>query len=508
MGKTIKVKERWEVTYENFKNGKMPKKVETLTEELKAITKSRETLNAELEKAKNELEHAKSSEEYRNAEVNVKKKEAEIKDTERAIQAKQEQIDEEKNKIEKNKDKIENIIALKKMLVDKTAEVLEQIENANKIEAEKKKIEQKIKDLDKEREEKASKVREIEKKLKESGISKEDEEKLKAEKATLLKDINANEQKYSETLNKKKEMDDAPASKPSLEDLKKAALRNEQLIGKCDLIGASLIKGNDVDEISTKLSNFKFSPNPKFAEKIKLARQNRKEEKTNLLDRIFDELIAEERETTPTVGETAERTTVPTAGETAERTTVPVSEIEETEVAETLESESAETDKPAKIGWFARRFPKMAAAGHWIAEKFNKIFRRNRAEIDDSGLDGEEVESEEESRQPSEKPVEEPKQPLEKPVEETQQQTQNNKNADYDYIIRKIEKMGQDEVLTKITSEGAVGFKASLRSEAAKRYAESKAQTANHYAETYKGNYYRQDGATVKPDDSREPDDE
>lgn len=237
-------KSRWEMEYDKY-------------------NKDKDELKSKMAAIKRELAELKEGAEYA-----AKKKE--LKEMEKT-QVKY-------DRIEKNKDKIENVLKFKKDLVGRTVELVEKKTEIEKYEKVLKTFEQKIEKLDNENQRLLNRVRQIDNELKNPNLKEADRVKLQEERKEKVNAAKENNTKYSEVANKK----DAVGKKLETFDKDKISeelLKNEKLLGKCDLIGANLLKGKNMEEISAKLENFEFKPNKDFAKKIQEMREMYAKEK-------------------------------------------------------------------------------------------------------------------------------------------------------------------------------------------------------------------------------------
>lgn len=249
-------KSKWELKYEEFKNGNMSKKLETMKEKIKDEANK---FNEAIKNGKND-EAQKAQDEINKLQGDIKEKEA------------------INTSVKSNSSKIENILQLKKDLVQDSVELLNKKREIDQYQ----KAGKTIKDSDKEVAKLVKDIEGIDKQIKQlnqqinqPNISSEDRKKLESDKENLKQqrkqketDIGKhNSGKYLDALKDEKEM----ASKVNaynVKDINAALAKNEKLIAKCDMIGKNLMNGKHMEEISTKLNNFTFTPDKDFEKSV------------------------------------------------------------------------------------------------------------------------------------------------------------------------------------------------------------------------------------------------
>ena len=380
-------------------------------------------------------------------------------------------------RIEKNSSKIENILSFKKELVGKTADLLTQKNEIEKLDTSKTKLESAIKKLDDDRQKSVDRIKKIEEELKNPQLKEEDKQKLQREKQEKLKNIQENDVKFQEVANTR----DAVVSKIEQYDkdkINKEILKNEQLLGKCDLIGANLVKGRSMEEISTSLQNFKFTPNKDFAKKIQAMR--------DMYGKDKEQTGEENKEESKDKGIVDDKNNDNEADLTEEI---------EKGVQRAIEEENrkdAEENKPAKVSEFDQKHPRLAKVKNFFKNAWTTIKDKITRESKEAGSEMQKSETTK-----AEKQEQETKEP-------------EIKNSDFEYAMKHLDGQDQDEVLKTIAEKGTAGFRESIKVEKQQKYKEMKDAAAIDYAMRYgrtkegkATRYLEQDGINQDDDGSR-----
>ncbi len=383
-------------------------------------------------------------------------------------------------KIEKNSSKIENILSFKKELVGKTADLLTQKNEIEKLDTSKTKLESAIKKLDDDRQKSVDRIKKIEEELKNPQLKEEDKQKLQREKQEKLKNIQENDVKFQEVANTR----DAVVSKIEQYDkdkINKEILKNEQLLGKCDLIGANLVKGRSMEEISTSLQNFKFTPNKDFAKKIQAMR--------DMYGKDKEQPMKENKEESKDKGNAADKNKDSEADLTEEIEQGVQRAIEQ---EDRKDAEGKEENKPAKVSEFDQRHPRLAKVKNFIKNAWTTI--KDKITKESKELEPEIKESETTKAEKQEQETKEPK----------------IKNSDFEYAMKHLDGQDQDEVLKTIAEKGTAGFRESIKVEKQQKYKEMKDAAAIDYAMRYgrtkegkATRHLEQDGINQDDDGSR-----
>lgn len=413
--------------------------------------------------------------------------------------AKKKELDELKktqvkyDKIEKNQAKIEHILNLKKDLVNKTSELLDEKAEFDKINETIEKCEKVFEKLDKERDALLKDVQKIDVQLKDPNLKDEDRKKLEDERKSKIASVSDNNTKYSEVANKKDDL----SKKVELFDkdkINEELLKNEKLISKCDLIGANLVKGKGMEEISAKLENFEFKPNKDFAKKIQEMRDTYNKEKSQ------DNKEPEEKQEED---KNKEKETESKEGQ------------EKTDDNEVEEKGQEEEEKPVPVSEFEQNHPRLAQALNFLKNKIGTpvadFFKNTYATVankvsniihKETGEKEEEKDTEtihDDNEKPVEEKTTEPEKSPEPVVEPIIDVDETDK--DFEYAMKHLSGKDQDKVLEEIAEKGTSGFRESVKVSNQERLAKMKKQSANAYAEKYGGKYATQDGANLENDD-------
>jgi len=442
----VKNKERWEITYESFKDGKYLEEIDNL--------------NKQIEELKVEI----------NGRTVTKEQYKEIVQKSGGLNNQLKEKEQQQANIEKNKDKIENVIQFKEQLIDETlviAENLEKLENVQSTEEQKANLDKTMNELDQKIEKATSELENINNELNNPDLTPEERAKKETEKQSKLNEISENHSKYSKAFMDKKAIDEKPTiSKAKIEEdkgkLKAELLKNEQLIGKCNLIGANLVKGKSIDDIQPQLSSFKFEPNKKFAEKLKAIREMRNAEK----------------------GKDVE----------IETKNVEPGEKEDTELSKEKEVHSSEENETALKE--VTRFDKFMQNHPKIANAFNKLknlFKKDK---------GEKTDVEPEGKSDLKEEIKEIKEETTKEESITEKDITSKNENSIEWAKRKMEKYGDDAVLTQIADKGINGFKESLKVAAKEKLAQNREEALKKEAERDEKH------KNGKDDDGKEPGDE
>lgn len=209
------------------------------------------------------------------AEMNSNPTDTRVKELNEEIKIASEQLKGIK-KIEKNNEKLLNILQVKNDLVQESYDLVRALEvlNDKTIYTN---VNDTINDLDSELKTLNTELASIEEELRKDNLDEDKKQELQKEKEEKLNHIKENNFNYSFLTNIK----DGKLNK--LEVINRLS-QNEQLIAKCDLIGANLIKGKSMEDITASLKNFKFTPNKDFAKNIKEARKLKEQEKEKRKD--------------------------------------------------------------------------------------------------------------------------------------------------------------------------------------------------------------------------------
>lgn len=449
-------KQKWEEKYENFRSGKLQGEIDALTSKMAGI--------------KAEQAQLKEGPEYG-------KKKAELEKIKK-------QITEKKNKanaIGKNADKIENILKLKKELVDSTAKLLDKQKEYEKADKEYKQAEEDCKQSDKDREKLTKRLEEIENELKKSNISEEEKGKLESEKQEKLKGVLENDQKYGDIV-KKRDETKARLEKYNNKEIKSEILKNEKLLGKCDLIGANLVKGKSMEDITTALNNFKFTPNKDFAKKIDEARKENskgKEEK----EKQEGEKAGDNEEAREEKDGQEEKTE-----EKENKEEIKDNNAVEQEKEETIEEEIEPSRFMKAINKIKKRFPFIDK----MANKVKGVFSR-KGKLPEAKNIEEDIKDEDIKDEVAEE--------VKKMMDEKEEQ-KDTSNKDFEYTMKYLDGQDQDKVLAEITEKGMSSFRESIKVSKEEQYKAMKDAAAIDYAMRYKGRYKQQDGINQEePDD-------
>ena len=356
---------------------------------------------------------------------------------------------------EKNVDKIENILSFKKELVDKTFSLLEMKEKFSKDNSEIAKINNEITKLDEDRKKAVDRVVDIEAELKNPDIKDEDRAKLNSEKQEKLQSIQANDLKFSALSNSKADKTKALQG-IDVKKVDQELLKNEQLLGKCDLIGANLVKGKNKDDITAALSNFKFTPNKDFAAKIKAMKEMQKN-RENVNREQNGENVQEGRNNEDIFDEI------------------------DRGVQESIKQETPEADRSAgevlAVSEFDKKHPRLAKIKNFFKNAYNNL--KDRATRNGEGREA----------QPEEKPKDQPaEKPVEKPVKD------KTDKSDFEYAMKHLDGKDDDKILGQIAEEGMSGFRKSVLVDKKTQYQEMKKAAAERYANQYGSRYNEQDG--------------
>lgn len=419
---------RWEKAYEDFKKTNK----DDMVLKMAAIQKEQAQL--------------KDGSEYA-------KKKKELEDVKKALK--------EYENIEKNVAKIENILAFKKQLVNNTIGLVERMDQYENDNEEVKRMATEIANLDAARKKAVDRVNAIETELKKPNLKDEDKARLNAEKQEKLGEIQDNDLKYSNMV-PLKESKEAELQGFDYSKAQNELLKNEQLLAKCDLIGANLVKGKGKEDIGAALSKFKFTPNKDFAKKIKAMKEMQKGE--------------EEPHRAETTAEAFERA-IREKMEHSDRKTSTVTGDEPKVTGETLPIEN-DSKKISKFRKFLKKV---------FDNIKNKLSRNNRTKNPE--LEVKPVE-------PGEKTVEPGKKPVEPEV------VTDDKSA-FEYTMKHLDGRNDDEVLKKVADLSMRGFKDSVRVDLTERRKQMKQKAADELAKKYGGKYTEQDGAKKPEDEGR-----
>lgn len=364
-------------------------------------------------------------------------------------------------------------MSFKKELVGKTANLLTQKNEIEKLDASKTKLESAIKKLDDDRQKSVDRIKKIEEELKNPQLKEEDKQKLQSEKQEKLKNIQENDVKFQEVANTR----DAVVSKIEQYDkdkINKEILKNEQLLGKCDLIGANLVKGKSMEAISTSLQNFKFTPNKDFAKKIQAMR--------DMYGKDKEQTGEENKEESKDKGNAADKNKDSEADLTEEIEQGVQRAIEQEDRKDT---EGKEENKPAKVSEFDQKHPRLAKVKNWFKNKWTTIKDKITKESKEAGSEMQETETTK-----AEKQEQETKEP-------------EIKNSDFEYAMKHLDGKDQDEVLKTIAEKGTVGFRDSIRLDKKQQLENMRKAKAKEYADRFGGRYKQQDGAEEEKDEGR-----
>ena len=461
-------KSRWEKEWDNIKNNK-----DILVQKMNSVRR--------------EMAGLKDGKEYG-------AKKAELDDMKKTL--------EKYERAEKNSSKIENVLKFKKDLVENTYDLLDKKNRLTESIKIKKSLEDAITKLDENRQKNFDMFKIVEQKLKDTNLGEEARARLEAEKQTYLRNIQVNDEKYSEIANANEE-NSKLLSKYDEKQLNDSILKNEKLISKCDLIGANLVKGKSMEEISVALENFKFKPNNDFAKKIQAMRDmyNKETEQKNA-DKPEQEQPADKPNQEQPVDKPAQEQVI-------------------TDLTE---------NKPS----FIRRIGEFLKGIHpikWLKEKFSNVkeWMDNIVQADyeeeyaETGSLGEESETKEpetkesETKEPETKESEtkesetkepETKEPETKESETKKPETRNPETKeDFEYAMKYLDGKDDDKVLTEIAEKGVSGFRESIKVDLKEKYKRMKDAAAIDYAIRYKGQYMHQDGINEPSDEKNEKSD-
>jgi len=238
-----------------------------------------------------------------------------------------------------------------------------------------------------------------------------------------------------------------------------------------------------MEDIKAQLTNFKFTPNKEFSKKIKAIREMKtserenaaKEEKTNSENEVIIGKSDLEK------GEPVVKGESETKGDAGQG------------LAVQTKFEKYISNHP-KLDKFFKKFPKAKNIANRIAALFTKKEEVNEYE---------EVEKNNEPFVEYIDPADLDKtDDMAKLIDD--EFARQEASDSYDWINRKMQQRGEDDVLAGITEKGVTGFKESLFVEAAKKQEDNKMIAAVEYARKYGKNadgtikkdspYYHQDG--------------
>lgn len=269
-------KSKWELKYEEFKNGNMSKELETMKEKIKDEANK---FNEAIKNGKND-EAKKAQDEINKLQGEIKKKEA------------------INTSVKSNSSKIENILQLKKDLVKDSVELLNKKSEIDQYQEAEQTIKDKDADIMKlntDMEAINAKIKQVDKQLENIQLSpadreklEKDKEKLKAEKLAKAKEIGDNNNDYSNALNKRDGLADK-VSKYNIKDIDIALAQNEKLIAKCDMVGKNLLNGKNMEEINASLKKFQFTPNKDFAKKVTTMRSVYEKEENEAVNTVKEQ---------------------------------------------------------------------------------------------------------------------------------------------------------------------------------------------------------------------------
>lgn len=253
-------KSKWEMKYEEFKNGSVDKEIEII----------KATIKEQAQKFNQAIQDGKNSESQK-AQDEINKLQGELKTKEDI-----------KSAFTTNQSKIEHVLQLKKDLIKESAEVLSKKSAIQEYRKAKKIVEKN----DKESKKIQLEIEALDAQIKQLNIKINDKNTLPADRARFEQDkakLNAQRQQKSnkvsqlnsdEYINSRKTVDrlETEVGSYKVKDIDKTLAENEKLIAKCDLIGKSLVNGKSMNDITVSLKNFKFTPNKDFAKKVSAMR--------------------------------------------------------------------------------------------------------------------------------------------------------------------------------------------------------------------------------------------
>lgn len=266
-------KSRWELKYEKIKNGSIDSEIEKLAGAKKELT----------DKIVEAYKNGKSDE------VN-------------ALQGQIQRIDQEtkkcndsKNAVKTNEPKIQNILQLKEDLVKESSNLLEKQNKAKEYAGAKKQVEasdKKLATIETEIEAIDTQIKALNQTIQNPNTSEADRKKAEQDKAKLNAQRQQknneigklNSEEYTKSRTRMQELENEVGTY-DLKAIKNALAKNEKLIAKCDLIGANLVNGKSMEEITANLKNFKFKPDKNFSQKISTMRDLYKTEEKEKVEK-------------------------------------------------------------------------------------------------------------------------------------------------------------------------------------------------------------------------------
>lgn len=304
-------KRKWEVEYENYKNGSMDKVYQSLKTKLEDKTISKE-----------EYDQMKKIE-----------------------------------KVKSNISKVTNILELRTKLETRLSKLKDEKKQIDEHEATRGKTEKTIKEKEVELDKLAKEKENVQKQLKNGNLSSKEKIELENKLSKLESDMEKNNKDFADNHTILRTLKDRESKMGNLAERKPALDKNiiaiSSKISKCNMVASNLMKGASWDSIDLKLENWK-------------------DRKLTSKEKITDKIKGENKEKTERINESKGKDNIDLS-EQIESTTEQILKEEGTKREGATEKENNEEKSLQEISEFEKKHPRLARIGKWIKSKWNKI---------------------------------------------------------------------------------------------------------------------------------------